>query len=141
MNPKDIAKLITEDADMPNASDEGSQKYEDETGLYEINIRKLWTITNNNPVKLLDAESLHKRLIERGWEFGEDSEWEEKADLNYPIILDETGDLIDGTHRLRKALNTGVKTIKAVVATTDQIKEASTCMAVEGMRARQCFIW
>jgi len=36
------------------------------------------------------------------------------ADLSYPIILDEDGDLMDGRHRLMKAMLNGVKTIKAV---------------------------
>lgn len=37
-----------------------------------------------------------------------------KSDLNTPIILDEDGDLMDGRHRVMKALLTGKKTIKAV---------------------------
>lgn len=36
------------------------------------------------------------------------------ADLNFPIILDEEGDLMDGRHRLMKAMFLGEKTIKAV---------------------------
>ena len=36
------------------------------------------------------------------------------ADLSYPIILDEDGELMDGRHRIMKALCEGVKTIKAV---------------------------
>ncbi len=36
------------------------------------------------------------------------------ANLDYPIILDEDGDIMDGRHRIMKALLTGVKTIKAV---------------------------
>ena len=36
------------------------------------------------------------------------------ADLNYPIILDEDGELMDGRHRIMKALVEGVETIKAV---------------------------
>ena len=36
------------------------------------------------------------------------------ADLDYPIILDEDGELMDGRHRLMKALVEGRKTIKAV---------------------------
>lgn len=38
----------------------------------------------------------------------------EEADLNFPIILDEDGDLLDGRHRIMKALFIGAKTIKAV---------------------------
>ena len=37
-----------------------------------------------------------------------------KADLNFPIILDEDGDILDGRHRIMKALIEGNKSIKAV---------------------------
>jgi len=36
------------------------------------------------------------------------------ADLKYPIILDEDGEIMDGRHRIMKALLKGAKTIKAV---------------------------
>ena len=36
------------------------------------------------------------------------------ADLSYPIILDEDGDVMDGRHRIMKAIITGKKSIKAV---------------------------
>lgn len=36
------------------------------------------------------------------------------ADLNCPIILDEDGEIMDGRHRLMKALLEGRATIKAV---------------------------
>lgn len=36
------------------------------------------------------------------------------ADLNYPIILNEDGELMDGRHRIMKALLNGYETIKAV---------------------------
>ena len=36
------------------------------------------------------------------------------ADLNKPIILDEDGDIMDGRHRIMKALFLKKKTIKAV---------------------------
>ncbi len=36
------------------------------------------------------------------------------ADLNFPIILDEDGELMDGRHRIMKAMLNGEKTIKAV---------------------------
>lgn len=36
------------------------------------------------------------------------------ADLNFPIILDEDGELMDGRHRLMKAMLEGAETIKAV---------------------------
>lgn len=36
------------------------------------------------------------------------------ADLDYPVILDEDGDIMDGRHRIMKALLLGLPTIKAV---------------------------
>lgn len=36
------------------------------------------------------------------------------ADLTMPIILDEDGEIMDGRHRLMKAMLKGSKTIKAV---------------------------
>ena len=36
------------------------------------------------------------------------------ADLSFPIILDEDGEIMDGRHRIMKAILTGKKTIKAV---------------------------
>lgn len=37
-----------------------------------------------------------------------------ESNLDYPIILDEDGDIMDGRHRLMKALLIGAETIKAV---------------------------
>lgn len=37
-----------------------------------------------------------------------------EADLSYPILINENGCIIDGRHRLAKALLNGEKTIKAV---------------------------
>ena len=36
------------------------------------------------------------------------------ADLSHPIILDEDGEIMDGRHRIMKAILNGEKTIKAV---------------------------
>lgn len=36
------------------------------------------------------------------------------ADLDYPIILDEDGELMDGRHRIMKAILNGCESIKAV---------------------------
>ena len=36
------------------------------------------------------------------------------ADMSYPIIMDEEGDIMDGRHRVMKAMFNGYETIKAV---------------------------
>lgn len=38
----------------------------------------------------------------------------QEADLDYPIILDEDGELMDGRHRIMRAILDGRETIKAV---------------------------
>lgn len=38
----------------------------------------------------------------------------ESADLDYPIILDEDGEVLDGRHRIMKAILLNKQTIKAV---------------------------
>ena len=38
----------------------------------------------------------------------------QSADLNFPIILDEDGELMDGRHRIMRAMLEGRETIKAV---------------------------
>ena len=49
-----------------------------------------------------------------------------QADLNCPIILDESGFVMDGWHRIAKALFEGRETIKAV-----RFKETPPCDYVE----------
>lgn len=43
------------------------------------------------------------------------------ADLDYPIILSADGDIMDGNHRVMKALANGEKTIKAVRFKSDPL--------------------
>jgi hypothetical protein len=50
-----------------------------------------------------------------------------EADLKYPIILDEDGEIMDGRHRLMKAILEGKKTIKAVRF----VENPSPCRIVE----------
>ena len=50
----------------------------------------------------------------------------QQADLNCPIILDESGFVMDGWHRIAKALFEGRKTIKAV-----RFRETPPCDYVE----------
>ena len=37
-----------------------------------------------------------------------------KVNIDYPIILDEDGEIMDGRHRIMKAILEGKETIKAV---------------------------
>lgn len=48
------------------------------------------------------------------------------ADLSFPIILDEDGELMDGRHRIMRAMLAGLETIKAVRFTTNPAPDRVT---------------
>lgn len=100
------------------AAEMEAQTYEDETGLYELDIPRLWEITRSNPVQSVLVEPLCQRL---GIEAAPAS-----VSMEYPIILDSVGDLVDGSHRLARARWMGATKINAVFATVEQIKMAAT---------------
>ena len=65
------------------------------------NCTAVWT---ENTVMLIDAGKLAVRHIKSVL----------AADLSYPIILDEDGEIMDGRHRVMKALIDGEESIRAV---------------------------
>ena len=64
------------------------------------------------PINHLNVYQIYKSLTLR--EMVKHMRAVNDADLSYPIILDEDGELMDGRHRIMKALLTEAKTIKAV---------------------------
>lgn len=58
----------------------------------------------------------------RGTKTGFSKKRYEKADIKWPIIVDEHKDIIDGRHRLLKAKDQNKKTIKAYILASDIIK-------------------
>jgi len=64
------------------------------------------------PLKHLNMYSLYKDLTLRDMVMHINAV--NDADLKYPIILDEDGELMDGRHRIMKALLLGKKTIRVV---------------------------
>jgi hypothetical protein len=48
------------------------------------------------------------------------------SDLSIPIILDEDGELMDGRHRIMKALITGCATIRAIRFDTNPPHDRAT---------------
>lgn len=64
------------------------------------------------PVDHLDVSKKYEKLSVR--EMVMHMKAMQDADLSCPIILDEDGEIMDGRHRIMKAILTGQKTIKAV---------------------------
>jgi len=83
----------------------------------------LWEAAKDNPVILVEIESL-KHLDAVCWfddrfpatlrNVVEHFVRMEKADAQYPIILDPNGQIFDGAHRVAKAMANGQTKIKAV---------------------------
>lgn len=86
-------------------------------GRHSWSIAKLFECARGLPVMEVPLDHLHvyqvyERLTLRDMVMHMRAV--EAADLSMPIILDEDGELMDGRHRLMKALLTGAETIKVV---------------------------
>lgn len=90
---------------------------------YRYNIGDLISHTENTPTTKLGVKKLHKRTaksLEGSGEVEDDRKQRiAKADLAHPIIVTQHPKqgftLLDGTHRLEKAHNLGLRTINAKV--------------------------
>lgn len=87
---------------------------------------QLWEVTKDLPVIEIEIESL-KHVDAVCW-FDDDFQATlrnvvehfvrmERVDADYPIILDPSGQLFDGAHRVAKAMARGQSTIRAVQMT------------------------
>lgn len=86
-------------------------------GRHSWSVAKLFELSRNLPVMELPINAVcvaysYERLMLR--EMVMHMKAVQDADLDMPIILDEDGELMDGRHRLMKAMLTGAETIKAV---------------------------
>jgi hypothetical protein len=86
-------------------------------GHHHFSIARLITLTAKFevmeiPLNHLNVYQIYKNLTLR--DMVKHMRAVSDADLSYPIILDEDGELMDGRHRIMKALFINAKTIKAV---------------------------
>lgn len=96
-----------------------------ENGFYAWDVDKLIAASRKFPVVHVNLDDI-KELDENFWYNGEEDvptcrsigehlQLANEADLNYPVILSEEKRVMDGMHRILKALLTGHKTVKAVI--------------------------
>lgn len=86
-------------------------------GNHTWSVARLFQLTKNFPVMVVQLDHLnvyqkYNNLTLRDMVTHMNAV--NAADLNLPIILDEDGELMDGRHRLMKAMMIGEKTIKVV---------------------------
>lgn len=86
-------------------------------GKLSWSVPRLFELSKNLPVMEIPLDHLNIYYMYHNLsirEMVEHFKSVQLADLNYPIILDEDGELMDGRHRIMRALIEGRKTIKAV---------------------------
>lgn len=86
-------------------------------GRHEWSVPRLFELARNLPVMDVPLDHLnlwhhYTKLTIR--EMVMHMQAVNAADLSMPIILDEDGEIMDGRHRIMKALLTGATSIKAV---------------------------
>jgi hypothetical protein len=86
-------------------------------GRHKWSVARLIELSKNLPVleiplDHLNVNNIYNRLTLREMVMHMDAV--KAADLAFPIILDEDGDILDGRHRIMKAMLLRKKTIKAV---------------------------
>jgi len=86
-------------------------------GRCQWSVQKLFELSRNLPVMEVPLQHLNiyyvwEKLTLR--EMVTHFEAVRDADMSYPIILDEDGEVMDGRHRIMKAIIENHKTIKAV---------------------------
>jgi hypothetical protein len=123
LDPKDIAtavkKVIEQSEVVPKFVEEhvSTDVQMSRLGNLEWSVARLFELSKNLevmdiPLKHINMYYRYEKLSLR--QLAGHVVAVNEADLKYPIILDEDGELMDGRHRLIKAIITGEDTIKAV---------------------------
>jgi hypothetical protein len=86
------------------------------------NVERLWDLAKNLEPKWIDVESVDG-IDRNGWfthseptlrNVAAHAKQIQEADLGFPIILNTDGSIMDGAHRVAKALVQGIEKIQAV---------------------------
>jgi len=86
-------------------------------GRHSWNVARLFQLSKELPVMDVPLEHLNLYVVYEKLTLREMAMHVKAvadADLSFPIILDEDGELLDGRHRIMKALLEGEPTIKVV---------------------------
>lgn len=86
-------------------------------GKHEWAVTRLFELSRNLPVMEIPLDHLNVSNIYENLSLRDmvmHMKAVNDADMDCPIILDEDGDIMDGRHRIMKAMLLGLPTIKAV---------------------------
>lgn len=122
-------KLLTESIDKTAGVWTTDEKFEDGSDFkIKFKVSDVINLAKNKPVKEVDPKSIDYNFSGRQEDSSETETRVMKADLSYPIIVvqNESGKifaLLDGTHRLEKALKMGVDKIKVKVMDKEELTQ------------------
>jgi len=94
----------------------------------EFKVSDVIDLSKDKPVKKIDVKDIHYNFEGRKEDDSETSKRVMKADLSYPILVVKNEDgkifaLLDGTHRLEKAIQLKHKKINAKVFNKEELKK------------------
>jgi len=101
-------------------------KWQSEDGSVTITLQELLNDIKTVPVKKIEIEKLKKRLL--NWS-NDPKEWEKvkSVDMTYPpiVLMDgsEVDMIVDGNHRVQKAIQLGYETIDAKLISLNDLPE------------------
>ena len=108
-----------------------------EEGLCAWNVRRLIELSKNLPVNMVSASSFSELDEDHWYSHGtvsptcrsilEHLKLIEDCDLAHPVILDENGRVMDGMHRICKAVMQGIERIPAVQFVADPKPDYIDC--------------
>ncbi len=96
-----------------------SKTFSDKT---KIDVHKLILIASKNKIKLIDIQDING--ISKSKKHGFSKQRFENANYQFPVIIDEKNFLIDGRHRVLKAISQNQKQISCIIVTQDQIEKS-----------------
>jgi len=114
---------------------------ETEQGLDAWDVRRLIRLSSDFPVQKIDPSSIQELQTNHWYKEShqvpspasilEHIQLIDQCDLHYPIILDARGNVMDGMHRICKALLNDIKEIYAVQFKEDPEPDFKNCNSLD----------
>lgn len=86
-----------------------------------LDVEKLLVVIRRRKPHFRSVDRLHG--YSRSKRTGFSKERYERADVKFPVIIDSTGLVLDGRHRLLKAKDAGIIEVPVIVATKEDIRK------------------
>lgn len=110
---------------MPNF-----RTYHDGKAIYSVDMMIAYVSTHKHPIQIIPLTQFQEELAQPVWgdwspqdvlnkptlkKYADDMKRIKEADLSYPILMNTKGKILDGYHRVAKAVLEGESSIKAQI--------------------------